>query len=195
MKVFLTLIFALLVVGCTKSHTKPQPTAESSDCRVFWFTPEGKICASEPALWLGACAPELYRNQINEVRWFNGIGANDVVFIPEVDPAEEIFQQCESVKPLFADKASNYKKWLKERVSEIQSITAGTTRGKVNQILRQNGGIFTPSAITYSHKECDVLKVRIEFELVSNKHEGFELNENDKVKSVSMPYLGLFTCD
>ena len=191
MNIFLNLVFALLLVGCQKADTKPQP----SDCRVFRSTPEGKICVSEQSLWLQTSAYELARNQINEVRWFNGIGANDAIFIPKTDPAEEIFLKCNSVNPLSADKASIYQKWLRDRISEIQSITPVQTRRKVNQILRQNGGIFTPSAIIYSHKECDVLKVRIEFEPVSSEHEGFPLNENDEVKSVSMPYLGFFTCD
>jgi hypothetical protein len=188
MKVILTLVFACLLAGCTKSDVKPQPTAKPPDCRVFRPTPEGKICISEPALWLDDCAPELY---IKGGRHLNG----DVIFKPQADPVEEIFQQCNSVKPLSADKAPIYKKWLQDRILEIQSITPGTTRKKVNQILLQNGGIFIPSAITYSHKECDSLKVRIEFELVLNEREGFPLNEDDKVKSVSMPYLGFFIAD
>jgi hypothetical protein len=162
---------------------------------VFWFTPKGKICASEPALWLDACAIELYRNQRNEVRWFNGIGANDVAFIPKVNPPEEIFLKCESVKPLSSDKASIYKKWLEERISEIQSITAGTTRREAGKILFQNGGFSTKYAAVYSHIECTVLKARIEFEPVSDEHAEFGLNGDDKVKAVSTPYLGLFTTD
>jgi len=191
MKIFLNLVFAFLLVGCQKSDTKPQ----SSDCRMFRFTPEGKICISEQSLWLEKCVVELVRNKSNEVRWFNGIGANDATFIPKTNPAEEIFLKCNSVNPVSADKAPIYQKWIQDRISEIQSITPVQTRRKVNQILRQNGGVFTPSAIIYSHKECDVLKVRIEFEPVSSGDEGFSLNENDEVKSVSMPYLGLFNCD
>jgi len=176
------------LAGCTKSNSKSQPPAESSDCRVFRVTSKGKICFSEPALWLQACAPEIYINEGSRLH-------DGTIFSPQVDPAEEIFQKCISVKPLPVDKALNYKKWLKDLVSEIQSITPGTTRRKVNQILLQNGGLFIPSAITYSHKECDVLKVRIEFELVSDGNKGFPLNEDDKVISVSMPYLGFFTTD
>ena len=195
MKVFLTLVLAILLVGCKKSDTKHQPAAKPSDSRVFWFTPKGVVYASEQALWLQTCTIELARNQRNEVRWFNGIGANDVIFIPKVNPAEEIFLKCTSVKPLSADKASIYKKWLEDRISEIQSITAGSTLKKVNQILFQNGGLSTPSAAIYSHIECTVLKVRIEFEPMSNEHAKLEFNENDKVKAVSTPYLGFFTCD
>jgi hypothetical protein len=190
MKVLLTLAFACLLAGCSKSNTKPQTSAESSDCKVFYVTTEGKVCFSEQAIWFQACAPQVYIK--------NGCQLHDgTIFIPETNPAEEIFQKCIEVKPLPADKASNYKKWLKDRVSEIQSITPGTTRMEANKILRQNGGLFTPSSITYSHKECDVLKVKIEFELAPDEteHKGFYLNENDKVKSVSIPYLGFYNTD
>ena len=188
MKVFLTLVFAILLVGCKKSDTKHQLAAKPSDGRVLWVTPKGVVYASEQALWLQACAPELY---INEGRRLH----DGTIFTPQIDPAEEIFQKCINIKPLSTDKASNYKKWLKDRISEIQSITAGSTRKKVNQIVFQNGGLSTPSAAVYSHIECTVLKVRIEFEPMSNEHAGFPFNENDKVKAVSMPYLGFFTCD
>lgn len=145
MKLLLTLAFACLLAGCTKSDVKPQSTAKPSDCRVFRPTPEGKIRMSEPALWLDECVRDLARRkQSNEAQWFNGIRANDVIFLPKTDPVEEIFQQCESVKPLSADKVPVYKKWLQDRILEIQSITPGTARKKVNQILFQNGGIFVP---------------------------------------------------
>jgi len=189
------MLFALLLAGCKDSDTKHQLSEKPSDGRVFWFTPKGVVYASEQALWLQSCANELARNQRNGERWFNGIGANDVIFIPKVYPAEEIFLKCTSVKPLSDDKASIYKTWLEDRISEIQSITAGTTRGKVNQLLRQNGGLFTSKAAIYSHIDCEVLKVRIEFEPESNQHAGLKFDENDKVKAVSMPYLGLFTAD
>jgi hypothetical protein len=193
MKIFLTLVFALILVGCTKSDTEYQPTEKSTNSPMFWSTPKGVIYASEQAIWLQTCANELAHNQRNEVRWFNGIGANDVIFIPKVDPAEEIFLKCESVKPISANRVSTYKKWLDDRILEIQSINTGSTREKVNQILFQNGGLSTPGAAVYSHIECPVLKVRIEFELLSNENVQLKLNENDKVKAISMPYLGLFT--
>jgi hypothetical protein len=182
-KIILTMLFALLLAGCTDSDTKHQLTAESSGC------------TSGLSRWLQTCVNELARNQTSEVRQFNGIGANDVTFMPKANPAEEIFLKCESVESLSADKAIIYKKCLEDCISEIQSITAGTTRGKVNQILRQNGGVFTPGAAIYSHRDCAVLKVRIEFETVSHGRAGIEFSEDNKVKAVSMPYLGLFIAD
>jgi hypothetical protein len=175
MKIFLTLVFVFLLAGCTESNTKPQPAAKPS------------VDISGPSSWLQTCAHELARNQ--------GIGAGDAIFIPKVDPAEEIFQKCESVEPLSADKALIYKRWLKDRISEIRSITAGTTRRELNKILRQNGGVSAIDAAAYSHIECPVLKVQIKFELVSDGHPKSVFSENDKVKTMSMPYLGFFICD
>ena len=118
-----------------------------------------------------------------------------MIFIPEGNAVEEIFQECLRVNPLSNDKAAIYKTWLANRISEIQVITPGTTRSRVNQILDQNGGECTPGAAIYSHADCHVLKVRIEFESTSNSDSGSDFNDNDKVKATSIPYLGFFIND
>jgi hypothetical protein len=193
--IILTMFFVLVLVGCKNSVTKTKLAEESSEDHAFWITPKGVVNESEQAKWFRTCVNELHRNRTDDIRWFNNIGSNDVIFITEVDPVEEIFNKCISVIPLTADKASIYKKWLEERISEIQGITAGTTRKKVNQILFQNGGISTPSVAIYSHTECKVLKVRIEFEAQKDENGRLKFNENDNVKAVSMPYLGSFVTD
>jgi len=147
-----------------------------------------------PAKWLKTCVVELARKQESREQWFNGMGANDVEFMPLVNPADEIFRKCNGVKPLSADEQPLYKAWLEDRISEIQSINADTTRSQVNQYLLQNGGIASEKAAIYSHKECTVLKVRIEFETDPHKQQHV-YNPDDKVKGISMPYLGLFICD
>ena len=175
----------------TKEEEKKKEKEEEKEKE----TPKGVVSLSEQALWLQTCALELAHDQKNEERWFNRIGANDVIFMPKANPAKEILLKCKSVKPLSADKSSIYKKWLEDRIAEIQSITAGTTRGKVNQLLCQNGGLSTANAAIYSHRDCEVLKVRIEFEPISDEPVKFPFNENDKVKAVSKPYFGLFIYD
>lgn len=179
----INILFAILLVGCVDYETKHEISAESSN-------PIGGL-----SQWLRRCTNKLANNQPNEVRWFNGIGANDVEFMPVVNPAEEIFQKCESIEPLSADVASVYKKCLENCISEIQSITKDSTRGKVNRLLRQNGGLFSSRAAIYSHMMCEVIKVRIEFEPEPNEDGRSKLSENDKVKAVSMPYLGFFLVD
>ena len=173
--ILLSLPFVVLMIGCADSNTESHS-------------------AAVPAQWLQTCVVELARNQESEVQWFSGMGANDVEFIPEVNAVDEIFRKCNSVKPLSIDEVPIYKEWLEDRISEIQSITADTTRSQLNQYLLQNGGISTPNAAIYSHKECNVLKVRIEFKPEPYK-QGQLFNENDRVKGISMPYLGLFICN
>jgi hypothetical protein len=196
MKIFLALSVILLLAGCTKSSTKPQYMTLPPDCRVFSSTPNsGIVCFSEQTIWLEECVNEMVRNKSNKECWFNGMGANDVVFIPKTDFAGEIFQKCNGVRPIVEDKVSVYKKWLEDRILEIQRITPGITRKQVDHVLDINGGICTSDAAIYSHIECPVLKVRIEFEPVSNKHEGSMLSDDDKVNAVSTPYLGYFIAD
>ncbi len=164
----LTLLFALLLVGCMGGDTEPQSTSEPSPS------------ASMASRWLQTCVVELGRNQANEVRWFNGIGANDVVLIPGNNVVEDILERCQKISPLSDAEIPFYRNWLKERISEIQAIRPGIGRADVDQSLLQNGGISTPGAAIYSHRDCTVLKVRVEFD------------ENNEVKAVSTPYLGLF---
>ena len=167
--IVLTLLIGLTFVGC--ANTKVEPVGD-------------------PASWLTSCVVELARSDDNQVRWFNNIGANDVVLIPETNVVEEMFQKCESVEPLSKSEIPYYRMWLEDRVSEILDITAGTTRRRVSQILLLNGGICTPKAGIYSHKQCRVLKVRIEF-----KPARTAFDENDQVTDISTPYLGLFLID
>jgi hypothetical protein len=181
--ILFSLPFVVFMIGCADSNNGSQYTSKPS------------ISSAEPAKWLQTCVVELARNQESQVQWFSGMGANDVEFMPQVNAVDEIFRKCNSVKPLSADEVPIYKAWLEDRISEIQTITADTTRSQVNQYLLQNGGISTPNAAIYSHKECNVLKVRIEFKLEPDKQQQLVFDPDDKVKGISMPYLGLFIID
>lgn len=167
----LGLLFALLLLGCKDSDTESQSKSEPS------------ASASMPSRWLQTCVVELARNRANEVRWFNGIGANDVALIPENNVVEDILQRCQKISPVPKADIPFYRNWLKDRISEILAITPGTPRAQVDRSLRQNGGISTDTAAIYSHKDCIVLKVRVQFD------------QNNRVKGTSPPYLGLFIAD
>jgi len=167
----LTLLVALALVGCSDGDTAFQSTSEPSSS------------GSTASRWLRTCVFELARNQPSEVRWFNGIGANDVEFIPGNNVVEDILERCQSMCPLADADIAFCRSWLKERICEILAITPGTPRAQVDESLLENGGISTPAAAIYSHRDCIVLKVRVEFD------------KNNKVKAMSTPYLGLFIAD
>jgi hypothetical protein len=180
--------------GTLRSRSQTIVVEKKEPDRVLNLLPQTPIPAAEPANWLQTCVVELARNQQSHVQWFSSMGANDVEFMPQVNAVDEISRKCNTVRPLSADEVPTYKAWLEDRISEIQSITTDTTRSQVNQYLLQNGGISSEKAAIYSHKECKVLKVRIEFKTDPHKQQHV-FKPDDKVKGISMPYLGLFIID
>jgi len=84
----LTLLVSLVLVGCSDGDTKSRSTSKPSPS------------AAMPSRWLRTCVVELARNQPSEVRWFSGIGANDVEFIPGNNVVEDILQRCHNICPL-----------------------------------------------------------------------------------------------
>jgi len=183
-KILLISIFGILLAGCAELKTKSQAVPESSDCK------------SNLAKWLSKCTIELVKIQPNEVHTFNNIGSNDAEFIPVENPAEEIFQKCQNILPLSAKEIPVYRKCLEHCISELQSINESYTQGQVNKLLQQNGGLSSPGAAIYSHPVCDTLKVRIEYNFQRDAASGRAIfDDNNKVKAVSMPYLGNFIYD
>ncbi len=192
MRVLLVFVFVCLLAGCKKSEPAAMypPDANRADCCEVREMVKGEVCIPEPALWFEACEDLLLHKlsyKTPDIRAYD-------IFIPKADPVEEIFQECNNVKPLSADKAAIYKKWFQDRILEMQSITPGMTRKQVNQILEPDGGLVCQESMSYSHKLCQTLKVEITYELATKDVERDEYfdNANDKVTGVSMPYFGFF---
>lgn len=169
--VALVLFSSILLFGCKDDNTRTQSI------------PEPSYSASTASQWLQTCVNELADNRSGESQWFTGIGANDVSYMTGKNVLEDIFQTCQKISPLSEENLPIYKSWLKNRISDIQALSIGTPRTHVDQVLIQNGGLSTLNSAIYSHKECRVLKVRIEFD------------NNSNIKATSTPYLGLFTTD
>ncbi len=179
----LAMFLTVLLTGCPGSDSKLQVTSKSLECK------------SNLSKWLRDCTSKMAENQSNKIHMFNGIGSNDAKFIPKDNPAEEIFQKCQSIQPLSAKDVSAYKKCLEKCIQEMKSINRDSTRKEVNKIFKQNGGISSPQAAIYSHPICEVLKVRVEFSAMKDETGRAKFDENDKVLAVSIPYLGLFSLD
>jgi hypothetical protein len=205
------LIFVLALVGSSKLNIEARPAAKPVTSPVARFEtvtqsipqssnlkPKDDTELSGPALWLQSCTAKLAQTRTRagagEVGWFNNIGGNDVIFMPQKDPAEEIFDECMHIIPLAPDKVAFYKEWLYAQIAEMQALL-GTTREHTNEILQQNGGIYTSVGATYSHVKCSVLKVRVEYEIMGTSARVTSASINDKVTAVSKPYLGLVYVD
>jgi len=200
--VVLLILTAGLLTGCfeTESQVKLADTDSSSNGQLD----RERILRKDVWDWLSRCINKIYPDRKSEDFKFNGIEANDVVFLPKKDPLEEIFAKCMSVEPLSSDKAKRSKQWLIECLSYIQSIRPGMTRKQVNELLVGDGGLIIPDAHSYSLSRCNFLKVRVEydaepnqryFEVLPNQEIKVGFNEDDKVKAVSLPYIGLGIMD
>lgn len=147
--------------------------------------------------WLSKCVASLHdpHHGSKEV-WFNGCGANDVVFLPQTNAVEEIIAQCQKVSPLSGSNLTAFREWLTARIGEMQQIRRGITREEAAKILEENGGLSNRESQIFSHKKCGCLKLRIEFKPTSqtNNH-AFPYDPKDTVVRVSKPYLGLLICD
>jgi hypothetical protein len=194
MRLFLCMVLVILAGGCAGNSDKWQLEAKASDCKYIVYKDRREVCITEESIWLSDCVVKIPRNA-DSMYYYNGYGVNDLIFMPKSNPADEIFAECEKVKPLPADKRAGYKKWLEERIQEIQSIRPGITRKQVDKILYQNGGMFDLNSVIFSHVECDVLKVRIGFDPKSTGEQRILYNDDDVVKDVSPIYLGSFILD
>jgi len=73
--------------------------------------------------------------------------------------------------------------WLSKSLDSIQTIKVGMTRRELLTLFREDGGLqFMP--IRYVYKGCPVIKVDVTFTVNDT---GDQLN--DRIKSVSKPYL------
>jgi hypothetical protein len=166
------------------SGTQRQPISQLSKSETAPLTEPnldmGKPIAIEtPTQWIRSCVLQMNNRYLS----FNGIGANDVCFIPSGDIFEDIFYKCISIVPPPEKDLQLYKNWLRAHIDELLSIKPGSPRSVVDRLLIQNGGLYGPDKAIYSLKDCEYLKVRIQF------------NENNQVLAISKPYLGLFISD
>lgn len=133
----------------------------------------------------------------SEVVSMCGIGANDVIFLPETNPLEEIFSAClaQGISLPLNRKACN--SFLKSCIGEIHTIQQGSTRADVLRVLDPDGGISTRSGQIYHSKRCKYLKVRIAYDYPRSRDrdKGRIRRDEDIVSDVSIVYLGLVILD
>ncbi len=79
--------------------------------------------------------------------------------------------------------------WVAKSLKAIQAIRPGMTRQQVLKVLTTEGGISTRNFRTYVYRECPYIKVTIKFEPVGALASGEFEGSNDRVISVSQPFL------
>ncbi|HWR15968.1 MAG TPA: hypothetical protein VN577_14160 [Terriglobales bacterium] len=73
-------------------------------------------------------------------------------------------------------------------LSEVETFKPGITRAEIEGFFELDGGISSPQQATYVYKECQYLKIDVEFRLV-NKNNKVEFSPTDVLVRSSKLYV------
>ena len=79
---------------------------------------------------------------------------------------------------------------IDDSMKSVAELTAGKTRKDVEHGWREDGGLQSRTRSLYRFSRCEKIKIDVEFE-VAPKTPAYGWSADDKVKTVSKPYLEL----
>jgi hypothetical protein len=84
---------------------------------------------------------------------------------------------------------STHSEWVAKSLSAIQTIKVGMTRRDLVKLFTVEGGISNRTTRTYVFRECPYIKVDVGFESVGSPQDKLKEHMEDKIISISKPYL------
>jgi len=87
-----------------------------------------------------------------------------------------------------SDDAKTHTEWIAQSLKEMSTIKTGMTRADLLKVFREEGGLSTRTQRQYVYRECNYIKVAVEFEPVETTA-AFPENVNDKIVKISKPFL------
>ena len=79
--------------------------------------------------------------------------------------------------------------WVGKSLREMQAVKVGMTRADLLKVFTEEGGLSTRSQQTYVYRECPYFKVDVRFEPVGGVHAPDFVSPDDKIVTISRPYL------
>ena len=79
--------------------------------------------------------------------------------------------------------------WIAKVLNQTQTIHAGMKRRELDPLFTTEGGISTRNQRTYVLRECQYIKVDIQFRFVPGPTDSSEDSPEDVIESVTKPYL------
>ncbi len=100
--------------------------------------------------------------------WFQGMGANDVCFMPSQAKwfEKEVLASCSELKSAGSTAGCTFDEhiaWLQSCVARATSLKPGMRRRDMESTFRQDGGMSTRRAAIYTIEGCPGFKIRTEF--------------------------------
>ena len=82
-----------------------------------------------------------------------------------------------------------YKEWIAKSLKEIETIKVGMTRDDLLKVFKEEGGISTRTWRRYVYRDCEYIKVDVEFEPVGEPANKTAQSTRDKIIKISKPFL------
>jgi Oxidoreductase molybdopterin binding domain len=89
---------------------------------------------------------------------------------------------------------SDQGRWIVAHLPELESIKIGMTRRELLTVFMEEGGLSWRAWNHYAYRKCPFVKVSVEFTPVGDVAVG-EVSLDDRIKSISRPYLELIIAD
>jgi len=89
---------------------------------------------------------------------------------------------------------SDQARWIVAHLPEIESIKIGMTRRELLTVFMEEGGMSWRTWNHYVYRKCGFVKVSVEFTPVGDANDGMG-SLDDRIKSISRPYLELMIAD
>jgi hypothetical protein len=99
------------------------------------------------------------------------------------------FACAPSGEPASRDESESHRQWIAHVLRQIETIKIGMTRQDLLQVFTTEGGLSTRSQRTYVHKECDYIKVNVEFKAIGQEDQKLNEMPEDIITAISTPYL------
>ena len=87
--------------------------------------------------------------------------------------------------------AADRRQWVLQSYMKMETIKAGMTRADLLKVFEPEGGESTREEASFDYPECDYFHVQVRFEPVGLAQKHGLGNSNDKITSISEPYIGL----
>jgi hypothetical protein len=84
---------------------------------------------------------------------------------------------------------AEFTQWIVDSLIEIQAISPGQTRADLLRVFEEEGGLSTRRERRYAYRDCTFIKVNVRFEPVEQLDDPSVNHPQDKIVSISQPFL------
>ena len=88
-----------------------------------------------------------------------------------------------------------HRKWILSVLESTGTVKPGMTREDLLKVFTTEGGISNRFQRTYVYKDCQYIKVTVEFEAASNPDDGLTEMPQDRIVKITMPFLQYMVVD